>query len=498
MGRRLSWILHILHHCDMRGNVYCCGAPRQVAVVLLAAVTVLSYLLLPSSAPDYSETVPSMQVLQSHWNVSQCGRPVPLHQGLRASAGEPRLEKPKRQLIVVDNDKGTCTEPGRVDAGTCFLQPGSRDKAHCLPSVVIAGTQKASTDLLRDVLSKHPNVHMGGAMQLAGNFIGEMHFFDNQDEASVAATWWDDYLPYFEPIQLGRKRPFASDIIMMEKTPKYMADPPALTSMHFLVPSVKLIVLLRDPVGRTYSGFQHTCKKNKGSEMFGSGKKGTAVATVNLWAFYAGLGSPCSPEQFHAYITGKAQRNGQNRTAHSLEKEASRGANKDLYLAWEALKPTVNITAPPREKPGRALDEGAPKPHVRSTAPEVQRSLYGKQLKYMLSLFPARNLCVIVHEKFRSRNEMIEELVPLQRWAGLPQFDYESLLNTAKDGGVYVGPISYWSTHSRLSGYKPMLDETSDLLRSFFALPNKALWGLLDKHNDVTVLPREALTDHPW
>ena len=50
--------------------------------------------------------------------------------------------------------------------------------------------------------------------------------------------------------------------ITMEKTPYYISSAEAALEMRSLLPSVKLVAMLREPAARAYSSFYHHCSRN--------------------------------------------------------------------------------------------------------------------------------------------------------------------------------------------------------------------------------------------
>ncbi len=103
------------------------------------------------------------------------------------------------------------------------------------PDFLIIGAQKAGTTSLYNQLTRHPDV---------ARCLGqEVHYFDRHMHRSPA---W--YFAHFRP------RLFASDgVVTGESTPYYLFHPRAAERVAELLPDVKLIVLLRDPVARDIS-----------------------------------------------------------------------------------------------------------------------------------------------------------------------------------------------------------------------------------------------------
>lgn len=106
-----------------------------------------------------------------------------------------------------------------------------------LPGFVIIGAQKAGTSTLYNLLIRHPQV--GGADRK------EVHYFDTN--YNRGDRWYQSRFP----IKTVRYR------ISGEASPYYLYHPHAARRLRLLIPEVRLIVLLRNPVDRAYSHYQH-------------------------------------------------------------------------------------------------------------------------------------------------------------------------------------------------------------------------------------------------
>ncbi len=109
-----------------------------------------------------------------------------------------------------------------------------------LPNCIIAGAQKAGTTSLFDYLGGHP--------QCARSYTKEVHYFDDAHERGE--SWYRKHFPL-----AGQKR------IVFESSPYYMFDPRVPRRVHSLLPNVKLIFLLRNPINRAYSHYQHSVRR---------------------------------------------------------------------------------------------------------------------------------------------------------------------------------------------------------------------------------------------
>jgi hypothetical protein len=115
-----------------------------------------------------------------------------------------------------------------------------------LPDFIIAGAQKAGTTSLFDYLSGHP--------QCAAPLTKEVHYFD--DNFSRGENW---YRMHFPPVTAGD----APAALCFESSPYYMFDPRVPARMQKLLPDAKIIFLLRNPVSRAYSHYQHSVRRGR-------------------------------------------------------------------------------------------------------------------------------------------------------------------------------------------------------------------------------------------
>lgn len=105
-----------------------------------------------------------------------------------------------------------------------------------LPHFLVLGTQKGGTTSLQKLLERHPGVFLPPCK--------EVHYFSLH--ADQPASW---YAAHYADARLGQRR---GDI-----TPFYLFHPQAPERIHRLIPRVRLIALLRDPVERALSQVFH-------------------------------------------------------------------------------------------------------------------------------------------------------------------------------------------------------------------------------------------------
>ena len=109
-----------------------------------------------------------------------------------------------------------------------------------LPDFLGLGTQKGGTTSLHQLLSAHPQVHLPASK--------ELHYFDLQP----------DRPPLWYAQQFERS---SSEQLCGEITPFYLFHPNVPARIQALLPNVKLLVLLRDPVERALSQIFHARKR---------------------------------------------------------------------------------------------------------------------------------------------------------------------------------------------------------------------------------------------
>jgi hypothetical protein len=112
-----------------------------------------------------------------------------------------------------------------------------------VPDFLIIGAQKCGTTFLYQLLVQHPRVKPA--------FVKEIHYFDLNFRKGN--NWYRSYFP----LQLRNTRTY----ITGEASPYYLFHPHAAKRASMVVPDAKLIILLRNPVDRAYSHYQHQVKR---------------------------------------------------------------------------------------------------------------------------------------------------------------------------------------------------------------------------------------------
>jgi Sulfotransferase domain len=211
-----------------------------------------------------------------------------------------------------------------------------------LPSFLVIGAQRAGTTTLFANACGHPDVEPPRAEGPSVYWPKELHFFD--ENYWRGTSWYRAFFPYaassLGPRLHGRRRACG------EATPYYLFHPAVPDRVAETLPDIHLIALLRNPVERTYSHYQHMCKL--GMETLGF--------------------------------------------EEALEAEDERLAGLEEALA--------------RAKPVRRED-GRRVHHHHFHRAYVSRSLYADQLERWLAVFPREQLLVLRSEDFLARPEEV-------------------------------------------------------------------------------------------
>jgi hypothetical protein len=119
-----------------------------------------------------------------------------------------------------------------------------------LPDFLLLGAQKSGTTSLFQYLMQH--------RQLASDFKKEIHFFDWN--YAKGPSWYRAFFPTHR--QVAKRTRALGRYLCGEATPYYLFHPAVPKRVHGLLPEAKFIVVLRNPVDRAYSHYQHSVARD--------------------------------------------------------------------------------------------------------------------------------------------------------------------------------------------------------------------------------------------
>lgn len=104
-----------------------------------------------------------------------------------------------------------------------------------LPDIIIIGVRKGGTRALLEMLSLHNSIATAQS---------EVHFFDSDAHYQQGLEWYTSQMPLARPDQLT-----------VEKTPAYFTSVDTPGRILHMNPSVRLLLIVRDPVDRVLSDY---------------------------------------------------------------------------------------------------------------------------------------------------------------------------------------------------------------------------------------------------
>lgn len=121
-----------------------------------------------------------------------------------------------------------------------------------LPDFLVIGAMKAGSTTFHQYIINHPDV--------IPPIIKEVHYFDYYYGST---TWYRANFPKKDEMTKN-----GISFLTGESTPQYLFNPLAPKRVYDLMPNVKLIVVLRNPIDRAYSHYHHNVKKGNESMTF--------------------------------------------------------------------------------------------------------------------------------------------------------------------------------------------------------------------------------------
>lgn len=134
--------------------------------------------------------------------------------------------------------------PSTGGAGEVQARRRDAKPRRVLPDFVIIGAQKCGTTMLYKTLRRHPNVRPASTK--------EVHYFDLNFDKGI--DWYRAHFPQPAPGE-------GEEFITGEASPYYLFHPHAAARLARTIPRAKLILLLKNPVDRAYSHYQHRVRK---------------------------------------------------------------------------------------------------------------------------------------------------------------------------------------------------------------------------------------------
>lgn len=148
-----------------------------------------------------------------------------------------------------------------------------------LPNFIIIGAAKAGTSSLYYYLKQHPDVYMSEVKETNYFALKDQKLnFQNPDKVinTSSITTEEAYRKLFEDVK--------DEVAVGEASPLYLYSPKAAEQIKLFNPSIKLIVILRNPVYRAYSCYNHLVRDGYETLSFSEALKEENNRIRNNWA----------------------------------------------------------------------------------------------------------------------------------------------------------------------------------------------------------------------
>jgi len=153
-------------------------------------------------------------------------------------------QRDRVKLFLVKNPQ---INPYKFSFESLYRQVTS--KFRVLPNFIIIGAGRAGTTALYSYLIQHPDIF--SAYTEKNDPVGDLHFFEYMISNKI--DWYKSHFPtQFTRSYHERKNSF----ITGEFTSTYMYHPDVPRRIFNLLPKIKLIVILRNPIDKAYSTYQ--------------------------------------------------------------------------------------------------------------------------------------------------------------------------------------------------------------------------------------------------
>jgi len=130
-----------------------------------------------------------------------------------------------------------------------------------LPDLIVIGVVRSGTTSLYYYLSQHPSIIKSA--------YDELGYFDSNYKLGL--NWYKSFFPsIFEKKKIERKN---GKFLTYDVTPFYIYDQKSPQRIHQILPNSKLIVILRNPVDRSYSNYFLGNQEKKFEEIIANEKK---------------------------------------------------------------------------------------------------------------------------------------------------------------------------------------------------------------------------------
>tara|TARA_B100000953_G_scaffold61714_1_gene49117 strand:- start:286 stop:1215 length:930 start_codon:yes stop_codon:yes gene_type:complete len=132
-----------------------------------------------------------------------------------------------------------------------------------LPDFIIIGSGRAGTTALYSYLIQHPSIIPTSTEN--NNSVADLHFFEYMISDKI--SWYKSHFPTIFS-KMYRRRKSKNSFVTGEFTSTYMYHENVPERIFNLIPKIKLIVILRNPIDKAYSTYNQQLHVNEFTSSF--------------------------------------------------------------------------------------------------------------------------------------------------------------------------------------------------------------------------------------
>ena len=252
--------------------------------------------------------------------------------------------------------------------------------------------------------------------------------------------------------------------------------PASIEQMHRMLPSVRLIALIREPAARAYSGYQHTCMKGR---VFQVDPELANIKTKSLprtLVRRALAGRVIIAENVTQAVEGLFTRFGRFAVFANHVRQLPYPCSPESFDNFMMLQKGTGAESP-RDHLGEDVAESLLDVRGDGVSSVLVHGLYHDALTRYLKVYPRHQLMVIFTEELQAGT--LQVLDDVQTFLGIPRFDFRPFAYKNARGNVAA---TFQRSKTVASTYLPMSAGAKQALLDFYANPNNQLAELL--HDD--------------
>mmetsp|Transcript_18403 Transcript_18403/g.18492 ORF Transcript_18403/g.18492 Transcript_18403/m.18492 type:complete len:406 (+) Transcript_18403:210-1427(+) len=293
--------------------------------------------------------------------------------------------------------------------GVCCATKNKWNRLHglrCMPKLVIAGSQKGGTTELGRLIVTHPDIVYTKS---------EIHFFDHSPE-NLPCKALSYILQFALHDQLEAVFANTTSVVfqdyktryVIDKTPEYMLHELPIKELHDMLPTVPIVITLRHPTPRVFSGFRTMCNGFPGlyqrvvgvsEDRFAGVINATVRGKLHSSYFTTEPVTSCDSEAFHHYLFSSAAK---------------------LYTKLF----TRNVS--PDHKVGNVSSTGYA---------DLCYGFYDEQIEHLLRYFPSNQILIVFQEEWK--RDVPSVLRQMESHADLSHHNFSFIPATGSNGAQH-------------------------------------------------------------